>query len=320
MEAKPITVRSITAEAFYTAHGRQLGLKLEAGEAGLNRNIRESTINRPGLALAGFFRYFAWMRIQVVGKAETAYLKSLPANERRRRIQEFFQRRVPCVIFSRNIRPSREFSEEADAYRIPLFRSPLVTGSLINSATLMLDMEFAPKITEHGTMVDILGIGVLIKGESGVGKSECALALLERGYSLVSDDVSRVYVLDGRELMASSPDETRYLMEVRGLGLIDVGRVFGVGAIRTEKRIDLVVTLQDQRKMEDVERVGMEQEFHVILGIRVPHVCIPVSPGRDLARLVEVAALDQKLKTMGHNTAKEFNNRLIAKMRGEAME
>jgi HPr kinase/phosphorylase len=318
MESKSSAVKAITAEGFYTAHGRQLGLKLEAGAAGLRRKIREATVNRPGLALAGFFRYFAWARVQVLGSAEKAYLKSLSSDERRRRIQEFFKRRVPCVIFSRNILPSREFMEEADAFHIPLFRSPLLTGRLINSATLMLDMDFAPKKTEHGTMVDILGIGVLIKGESGVGKSECALALLERGYSLVSDDVTRVYVLDGRDLMATSPEETRYLMEVRGLGLIDVCRVFGVGAIRSEKRVDLVVTLQDAQKMENIERVGMDEEFQEILGIAVPHVGIPVSPGRDLARLVEVAALDQKLKTMGYNTAKEFNDRLIERMRSEA--
>lgn len=318
MQSKPIAVKAITAEEFYTAHGHQLGLKLEAGQTGLNRKILEATVNRPGLALAGFFRYFAWARVQVIGNAEKSYLKSLSSTERRCRIRDVFQRHVPCVVFARNIQPSREFLEEADAYRVPLFRSPMLTGRLINSVTLMLDMDFAPKMTEHGTMVDILGIGVLIKGESGVGKSECALALLERGYSLVSDDVTRVYVLDGRDLIASSPDETRYLMEVRGLGLIDVGRVFGVGAIRTEKRVDLVVTLQDAHKVENVERVGMEQEFQEILGIAVPHVCIPVSPGRDLARLVEVAALDQKLKTMGHNTAKEFNDRLIARMRSEA--
>jgi len=318
MDLKPTTIKAITAEEFYTAHGRQLGLKLEAGQAGLGRKIREATVNRPGLALAGFFRYFAWARVQVIGNAEKTYLKSLLSAERRRRIRDFFQRHVPCVVFARNIPPTREFLEEADVYRVPLFRSPMLTGRLINSATLMLDMDFAPKMTEHGTMVDILGIGVLIKGESGVGKSECALALLERGYSLVSDDVTRIYVLDGRDLMASSPDETRYLMEVRGLGLIDVGRVFGVGAIRSEKRVDLVVTLQEAHKVENVERIGLEQEFQEILGIAVPHVCIPVSPGRDLARLVEVAALDQKLKTMGHNTAKEFNDRLIAKMRSEA--
>ena len=318
MEPKPTTIKAISAEEFYTAHGRQLGLKLEAGQAGLGRSIREATVNRPGLALAGFFRYFAWRRVQVIGNAERSFLESLTGEERRVRIRDFFQKRVPCVVFSRNIHPPREFLEESDAFRVPLFRSPLMTGRLINSATLMLDMDFAPKMTEHGTMVDILGIGVLIKGESGVGKSECALALLERGYSLVSDDVTRVYVLDGRELMATSPDETRYLMEVRGLGLIDVSRVFGVGAIRNEKRVDLVVTLQDAHKMEHIERVGMEQELQDILGIPVPHVCIPVSPGRDLARLVEVAALDQKLKTMGHNTAQEFNNRLIARMRSEA--
>lgn len=318
MGQKPTTITAITAEEFYTAHGRQLGLKLEAGQEGLDRKIREATVNRPGLALAGFFRHFAWARVQVLGNAEKAYLRSLSSAERRRRIQAFLRRRVPCVVFSRNIIPFREFLEEADKFRVPLFRSPLLTGRLTNSATLMLDMDFAPKVTEHGTMVDILGIGVLIKGESGVGKSECALALLERGYSLVSDDVTRMYVLDGRELMASSPEETQYLMEVRGLGLIDVSRVFGVGAIRTEKRVDLVVTLQDARKMEDVERVGMEQDFLEILGITVPHVRIPVSPGRDLGRLVEVAALHQKLKAMGYNTAKEFNDRLIAKMRNQA--
>ncbi len=318
MQPKPTTIKAITAEEFYTAHGRQLGLKLEAGQAGLGRKISEATVNRPGMALMGFFRYFARQRVQVLGNAEKAYMASLSSDERRHCIRDFFKRRVPCAVFSRNILPTPEFMEEADAFRVPLFRSPLLTGQLINSATLMLDLDFAPKMTEHGTMVDILGIGVLIKGESGVGKSECALALLERGYSLVSDDVTRVYVLDGRELMASSPEETRYLMEVRGLGLIDVSRVFGVGAIRTEKRVDLAVTLQDAGKMEDIERVGMEQEFQEILGIAVPHVRIPVSPGRDLARLVEVAALDQKLKTMGHNTAKEFNDRLIARMRSEA--
>ena len=318
MQPKPTTTKAITAEEFYVSHGRHLGLKLEAGQKGLKRKIREATVNRPGMALMGFFRHFAWERVQVLGNAEKAYLASLPSEERRQRIRGFLDRRVPCVVFSRNILPTQEILEEADAFRVPLFRSPLVTGRLINSLTLLLDMDFAPKMTEHGTMVDILGIGVLIKGESGVGKSECALALLERGYSLVSDDVTRLCVLDGRELMASSPDETRYLMEVRGLGLIDVGRVFGVGAIRTEKRVDLVVTLQDAETMDDIERVGMEQEFQEILGIATPHVRIPVSPGRDLARLVEVAALDQKLKAMGYNTAKEFNDRLIARMRSEA--
>jgi HPr kinase/phosphorylase len=317
MEAKPIRVRSVSVEWFYTAHAHQLRLKLLAGATGLERKIREATVNRPGLALAGFFRHFAWKRVQVIGNAETSFIKSLSSAERRRRIRDFFARGIPCVVLARNIQATREALEEAEEFAVPIFRSPLVTGRLINLATLLLDKDFAPRITEHGTMVDILGIGVLIKGESGVGKSECALSLVERGYSLVSDDITRIYVLDGRDLMATSDPQTRYHMEVRGLGIINVAAVFGAGSIRNEKRIDLVVTLKEWSHVEDIERVGLEQEHCDILGIRVPHVTIPVRPGRDLARLVEVAALDQKLRTMGHNVAKEFNERLIARMRRE---
>ncbi len=165
-------------------------------------------------------------------------------------------------------------------------------------------------------MVDILGVGALIRGESGIGKSEAVLALLERGYSLVSDDVTRVRLLEGRQLMATSSETTRYHMEVRGIGIINVPAVFGVASVRTEKEINLVVTLMDWEKMDEVDRVGIEQQTYDILGIEVPHVIIPVRPGRDIARLIEVAALDQKLKRLGHNAAREFNERLIEKMRG----
>ncbi|MBM3887737.1 MAG: HPr(Ser) kinase/phosphatase [Verrucomicrobia bacterium] len=320
MEPKPILVKAITVEWFYTAHAGPLQMELVSAAADLKRKISEPTLNRPGLALTGFYRYFANKRVQVMGNAETTYLKSLSPAEQRARTRAFMERRVPCVVFGRNLLPPPEFLEEAERLQVPLFRSHLITGRFINVATLLLDIDFAPKVTEHGTMVDILGIGVLIKGKSGVGKSECALALLERGYSLVSDDVTRIYVLDGRELMASSPDETRYHMEVRGLGIMNVASVFGVGAIRSQKRIDLVVTLEEWGKEEQIERVGDEQEYYEILGIRVPHVVIPVRPGRDIARLVEVAALDQKLRSMGHHAAKEFNERLISRMRGEIGE
>ncbi len=315
MQPKPITVEFITVEQFYTAHAQQLQMNLVAGATGLRRKILEATVNRPGLALAGFFQHFAWERVQVIGNAETAYVKSLSSTQRRKRIRAFLSRNIPCLVLARSIRPINEALEEAEAFRVPIFRSPMPTGRLINLATLLLDMDFAPRITEHGTMVDILGIGVLIKGESGVGKSECALSLVERGYSLVSDDITRIYVLDGRELMAASDPQTRYHMEVRGLGIINVASVFGVGAVRNEKRIDLVVTLKDWSAVVEVERVGMDQESCKILGIEVPHVTVPVRPGRDIARLVEVAALDQKLRGMGHNVAKEFNERLIARMR-----
>jgi HPr kinase/phosphorylase len=202
-------------------------------------------------------------------------------------------------------------AEAAGRLDIAIFRTPMVTMRFINAATIGLEMDFAPVTTEHGSMVDIMGIGALVRGSSGVGKSECVLGLIERGYSLVSDDVTRFRVLDGRALVGTAPDLTRYHMEVRGLGIINVASIFGVGSIRIEKRLDLVVTLKDWQELEEVDRIGLEQEFYEILGIRIPHITIPVRTGRDLARLVEVAALDQKLKSLGQNSAVEFNQRLL---------
>jgi len=308
----------VTVEQFYTHHATALQLKLVAGASGLNRRIREVTVNRPGLALTGFFQYFAHKRIQVIGSAEITYLKSLPKKTLRSRLRGLFERDIPCLIFSRNISPPRVALEEAEEADTPVFRCPLITMQLINKATLFLDVEFAPKCIEHGTTIDILGIGVLIKGASGVGKSECALALIERGHSLVADDVTRCYLLDGRELMGTAPETTRHHMEVRGLGIIDVGAIFGVGSIRKEKRIDLVVQLKDWHEVSEIDRIGLDQEWYKVLGIRLPLVTIPVRPGRDIARLVEVAALDQKLKSMGHNAAQEFNERLIRAMHAPA--
>ena len=190
----------------------------------------------------------------------------------------------------------------------------MITMKFINAATIALEMDFSPTVTEFGSMVDILGIGVLIRGASGIGKSECVLGLIERGYSLVSDDVTRIKSLEGRELMATSPDLTRNHMEVRGIGIINVVSIFGIGSIRNEKRLDLVVTLKDWQELEEVDRIGLDQEFYEILKLQVPHVTIPVRPGRDIARLVEVAGMDQKLKGMGQNSALEFNTKLLQLM------
>lgn len=304
----------VSVEQFYTHHASALQLRLIGGASGLKRRIREVTVNRPGLALTGFFTYFAHKRIQVIGAAEITYLKSLKDADLRKRTRALFQADIPCLIFSRSINPPKVILEEAEEFDIPVFKSPLITMQLINKATLFLDTEFAPKCIEHGTTIDILGTGVLIKGASGVGKSECALALIERGHSLVADDVTCCYLLDGRELMGTAPETTKHHMEVRGLGIINVGAIFGVGSIRKEKRIDLVVLLKDWHEVADIDRIGLDQETYRILGIRMPMVTIPVRPGRDIARLVEVAALDQKLKSMGHNSAKEFNERLIRAM------
>jgi HPr kinase/phosphorylase len=187
----------------------------------------------------------------------------------------------------------------------------LVTMRFINAATIAMEADFSPTVTEFGSMVDILGVGVLIRGQSGIGKSECVLGLIERGYSLVADDVTRVKSFEGRELMATAPDLTRYHMEVRGIGIINVASVFGIGSIRVEKRLDMVVTLQDWQELEEVDRIGLDQEFYEILKLKVPLVTIPVRPGRDIARLVEVAAMDQKLKGLGRNSAADFNDKLL---------
>jgi len=195
-----------------------------------------------------------------------------------------------------------------------VFRTPMITMKFINAATIALEMDFSPTVTEFGSMVDILGVGVLIRGASGIGKSECVLGLIERGYSLVADDVTRITSLEGRELMATAPELTRNHMEVRGIGIIDVAKVFGIGSIRIEKRLDLVVTLKDWQDVDEVDRIGLDREFYEILGLPVPHVTIPVRPGRDMARLIEVAAMDEKLKGLGQNSAVDFNARLLSLM------
>lgn len=306
----------VTVERFYTQHATPLELRLIAGANGLARVIREPTVNRPGLALAGFTKYFASKRVQALGSAETTYLKSLGKDERTRRYQLLFSHKMPCVVFSRNLHPDRAFLRAAEAANVPIFQSPLITMKFINMATLALEAMFAPRGTDIGSMVDILGIGVIIRGESGIGKSECVLALLERGYSLVADDITRVTLLDGREVMGQSSELTRNHMEVRGIGIINVAAMFGVKSIRNEKRVDLVVTLKAWEDVPDVDRLGMEDQYTEILGVPIPHIIIPVRPGRDLARLVEVAAYQTKLKQSGYNPAKELNERLIAKMTG----
>ena len=302
---------NVTVGEFYTRHAEKLELSLAGSAAGFDRRIKEPTINRPGLALSGFFDYFADKRIQVLGSAELAYLKSLPEDEIRARLKGILERRIPCLVISRGAKPSKVLLEEAAAAGISVFRTPLVTMNFINAATLVLEADFAPTQTEHGSMVDIMGVGTMVRGSSGIGKSEAVLGLIERGYSLVSDDVTRLRVVEGRDLIGTSPDLTRHHMEVRGLGIINIMSIFGVGSVRREKQLDLIVTLKDWQELEEVDRIGLEQEFYEILGVLVPHITIPVRMGRDLARLVEVAALDQKLKSMGQNCAQEFNQRLL---------
>src|SRR5213593_4582204 len=305
------SVPVVTVESFYNSHAQKLQMKLEGPQVGFHRKIREPTINRPGLALSGFYTYFAEKRVQVLGAAEHSYLKSLAPRARVRRFRALCARKIPCLVVSRGFHLDPSVLAVAAEEKIAVFRTPMITMKFINAATIALEVDFSPTVTEFGSMVDILGVGVLIRGVSGIGKSESVLQLIERGYSLVADDVTRITSLEGRELMATAPELTRYHMEVRGIGIINVASVFGIGAIRVEKRLDLVVTLRDWNEMEEVDRTGLDREFYEILDIKVPHVTIPVRPGRDLARLIEVAAMDQKLKSLGSNAALEFNTKLL---------
>lgn len=308
---KNVSVQLPTVADFYNRHSENLQLKLMGPEAGFKRKVREPTINRPGLALSGFYQYFAEKRVQVIGSAEMCYLKSLDDKTRRERFKELCEKRIPCIVVSRGASLPKDLIDVAAQANVSVFRTPLVTMRFINAATLALESDFAPTTSKHGSMMDIMGVGTLICGSSGIGKSECVLGLIERGYSLVSDDITRFRLLDGHDLIGTSPQLTRAHMEVRGLGIIDISAIFGIGSIRLEKKLDLVVTLKDWHELEEVDRIGLEQEFIEILGVKIPHVTIPVRVGRELARLVEVAALDQKLKSLGHNSAIEFNRRLL---------
>ena len=306
--------QNVTVGQFFKEHGDTLEMKLLAGEDGLDRTIREPTVNRPGLALSGFTRYFAYKRMQVMGHAEVFYLREQSKERRESRYAYLFAYKIPCVVFSRSLKPDKEFLAAAAQVGVPIFQTPLVTMKFINKATIDLEMKFAPRTSEHGCMVDILGIGVIIRGESGIGKSEAVLALIERGYSLVADDVVKAVLVDGRQVLCTSSELTRDHMEVRGIGIINVAQMFGVRAIRKEKSLDLIVLLKAWDDVKDVDRLGMETEYVKILDMDIPHVVIPVRPGRDIARLIEVAAFSVKLRKSGYNAAEELNNRILAQM------
>lgn len=306
--------KHITVRAFYEAGRELLELELLQGQRCMQRVIGELTISRPGLALAGFVKYFPWRRIQVLGMAETHYLKSLSPEERSSRYATLLRMHIPCLVLTRNLRPDRQLLEMAAKARVPIFRTPKVTMHFVNDATLLLEEMFAPEQTIMGSMVDILGIGVLIRGGPGIGKSECVLALIERGYSLVSDDVVRVRLSEERKIIGTSPETTREFMEVRGIGVINVPALFGVRSFRTRKQVDLVVTLQRWDQVGEIERLGMDQQFHEILGVKLPHMVIPVAPGRDTARLVEVAAFYIKHRMVGGNPAQDLENRVLDRM------
>ncbi|MDX2108883.1 MAG: HPr(Ser) kinase/phosphatase [Verrucomicrobiota bacterium] len=310
----PRQADKITVKSFFEQYQQQLKLSVVAGENGMHRSIRDKSINRPALALTGYFTNFASRRIQLFGAGEMAYLRDVDENKQMEIMWGIASKRIPCMIISRHLTPTKAMVEVAKVFKIPLLRSSLNTRDLLGTATILLEEFFAPRVTLHGTLLDVRGIGTLIRGESGVGKSECALALIERGHSLVADDVVHIKQMGERELMGSGPILNRGYMECRGLGIINVAELFGIRSVRIEKRVEFIITFQEWRQGMEEERTGLEREFYTILDIPVPHIKLPVRPGRDMARLVEVAAMIEALRQIGHDPAKDFNDRLIALM------
>lgn len=306
----------VSVASFLETGRSALEMELVAGEKGLNHRIPEAAINRPGLALSGFFDYFARRRIQVLGLAEITYLAALTEAEREARLRAFFEQRIPCAVVARHKKVSPEMTRLAEAYRIPLLRTRMITKHFINAATILMENLTAPRAKVQGTMVEIMGIGVLIAGKAGVGKSETALALIRKGAALVSDDVTCLRRDSAGSVIGCAARVTRYHMEIRGLGIVHVPSLFGVASVREEKKLDLVARLQAQDEVDRVQSVMDGRRSLDLLGVQVPEVMIPVAPGRDLANVVETAALDQKLRRLGHDATKELDERLMSLMCG----
>ena len=283
--------------------------------------IESSDINRPGLQFTGFWDYFAFERPQVLGKVEMTYLEMLDAKTRYERLSRFFSFDVPGVIISRNIRCFPEMEELAAARGIPVFRSTFVTTKVVLDMITFLNNYLAPRATRHGVLVDVYGVGIMITGESGVGKSEAALELVKRGHRLVADDVVDIRRVSDMRLVGESPEMVRHFMEIRGIGIIDISTMYGIGAVIRSKSIDMVVHLELWQEGKEYDRLGLNDEYTDILGVRVRKLVLPIRPGRNVAIVLEVAARNLRLKEQGYNAARELDKRLTERLaRGAAGE
>nr|XP_061797935.1 HPr kinase/phosphorylase-like [Nerophis lumbriciformis] len=312
---KATRIKHLTVREFLERHQKTLQLTTITADTGMERKIKEPTLNRPGLALAGFFTYFAKKRIQVLGNAEISYLKKLSFSERISRFEKLCQQDFPCLVLSRGHTLNADLLKVVEKHQIAVLTTPFITWDFLNKATIDLEKDFASKTTLHGCMIDYRGVGVLIMGPSGSGKSETAIGLLEKGGALVADDIAIVTQVGG-ELIASCKDLTKGYLEMRGIGIINVANLYGLSSIRPSKRLDLVVNLRPLSDLNKVDRLGIQRKTYTILDSSVPLVDIPIAPGRDTARLIAVAALEHQLRHLGFDMADEFNKRLLEKMNG----
>ncbi|MBE6535843.1 MAG: HPr(Ser) kinase/phosphatase [Ruminococcaceae bacterium] len=273
--------------------------------------ISSTEVDRPGLALAGFVEMFDPMRIQVIGRVEKQYLSELSSDKRMSALDSYLKQKPVLIILTSNILPCDEMLQKAREYGVPLMGTSTRTSEFLASLIANLNTSLAPRITRHGVLVEVYGEGMLILGDSGIGKSETAIELVKRGHRLIADDAVEIKRVSARTLVGSAPELIRYYIELRGIGIVDVRRLFGMGAVKATERIDLVINLEqwDPEKMYD--RFGLDEQHENILGIDVPSITIPVHPGRNLAVVLEIAAMNNRQKKMGYNTAEEFNKRLM---------
>lgn len=298
-------------EDLYKRHGELLGLKLQAGKSGLSRPVKVPEVHRPGLSLSGYLKSHAKKRILVFGKVEIEYIRDLAVEARVKCLEDILGPQTPAVIIARGYRPPKELWHLCEQREIPLFVATTTTMRLLSKLTHLLTEEFAPTMNCHGTLVEVFGVGVLIQGDSSVGKSEAALGLIEHGHRLISDDIVKVRRCEGNYLEGSGAELTRHHMEIRGIGIINVAHLYGMVCVRDNKSIDLIVKLEQWDDDCFYDRVGLEEKYYDMLGVKVPYHTLPVKPGRDVVLLLETIALNHRLKAMGYNSAKEFNAKLL---------
>lgn len=272
--------------------------------------VAENEVNRPGLQFMGFYEYFNSDRIQIIGKMEYAYLSTIDEKTRRERIEGLMSRNIPALIISRELPYFSEMLEFAKKYKIPLLRSKESTSNFMSGLIAFLNLNLAPRITRHGVLIEIYGEGVFITGESGVGKSETAIELVKRGHRLVADDAVEIRKVSNISLVGSSPDNIRHFLELRGIGIINARRLFGIGAVKVTEKIDLIIEMEQWDPEKFYDRTGLDTQYASLLGVKVPCLTIPVKPGRNLAVILEVAAMNNRQKKMGYNAATELMSKL----------
>ena len=281
-----------------------------------NIEVSNNEVNRPSLQIAGFFEYYDNSRIQVIGRVEISYLNQMDDRMREASLRALFEKGMPAMVIARDIEPPEEVTELVKEYNIPLYRTHLSTSRFLSAVIAYLNIQLAPRITMHGVLVEVYGEGVLLLGDSGVGKSETAIELVKRGHRLVADDAVEIKRVSDTTLVGTAPSIIRHFVELRGIGIIDDKEIFGIGAVKNTEKIDLIINLETWVDGKQYDRLGLEDEYTEILGINIPSLLIPVKPGRNLAVIVEIAAMNNRQKRNGYNAAEELNKRLMAGMEG----